>query len=67
MNLVQNRSISASAGTGKTFRLAHRYIGLMSAGVAPDRICALTFSRKAAADLRRNREVGRGTRSSPRA
>ncbi len=46
MNLVQNRSISASAGTGKTFRLAHRYIGLMAAGVAPDRICALTFSAR---------------------
>ena len=51
MNLVQNRSISASAGTGKTFRLAHRYIGLMAAGVAPDRICALTFSRKAAGEI----------------
>jgi ATP-dependent helicase/nuclease subunit A len=51
MNPVQNRSISASAGTGKTFRLAHRYIGLMAAGVAPDRICALTFSRKAAGEI----------------
>jgi ATP-dependent exoDNAse (exonuclease V) beta subunit len=47
----QNRAISAAAGTGKTFRLAHRYIGLMAADVAPDRICALTFSRKAAGEI----------------
>jgi ATP-dependent helicase/nuclease subunit A len=48
---LQNRAISASAGTGKTFRLAHRYIGLMAAGVPPDRICALTFTRKAAGEI----------------
>ena len=46
-----NRAISASAGTGKTFRLAHRYLGLMASGVPPERICALTFSRKAAGEI----------------
>jgi ATP-dependent exoDNAse (exonuclease V) beta subunit len=51
MSHFQNRAISASAGTGKTFRLAHRYIGLMAAEVSPDRICALTFSRKAAGEI----------------
>ncbi len=51
MNGFKNRAISASAGTGKTFRLAHRYLGLMAAGVPPDRICALTFSRKAAGEI----------------
>ncbi len=51
MTHFQNRAISASAGTGKTFRLAHRYLGLMAAGVPPDRICALTFSRKAAGEI----------------
>ena len=45
MNQLQNRAISASAGTGKTFRLAHRYLGLMAASIPPDRICALTFTR----------------------
>lgn len=44
-------AISASAGSGKTFQLAHRYIGLMAAGVPPDRIIALTFSRKAAGEI----------------
>lgn len=51
MNPFGNRAISASAGTGKTFALAHRYLALMAAGVAPDRICALTFSRKAAGEI----------------
>ncbi len=51
MTLFTNRAISASAGTGKTFRLAHRYIGLMAADQDPDRICALTFSRKAAGEI----------------
>ena len=51
MSQIRNRAISASAGTGKTFRLAHRYIGLMAAGVPPDRICALTFTRKAAGEI----------------
>jgi len=44
-------AISASAGSGKTFQLAHRYIGLMATGVHPDRIIALTFSRKAAGEI----------------
>jgi len=44
-------AISASAGSGKTFQLAHRYIGLMANGVSPDRIIALTFSRKAAGEI----------------
>ncbi len=51
MSPIRNRAIAASAGTGKTFRLAHRYLGLLAAEVAPDRICALTFSRKAAGEI----------------
>jgi len=47
----RNRAISASAGTGKTFRLAHRYLALMASGISPDSICALTFSRKAAGEI----------------
>lgn len=44
-------AIAASAGTGKTYRLAHRYMALMAAGVPPERICALTFTRKAAGEI----------------
>ncbi len=48
---ISNLAISASAGSGKTFQLAHRYIRLMALGVAPERIVALTFSRKAAGEI----------------
>ncbi len=51
MKPIRNTAISASAGTGKTFQLAHRYINLMLADVSPARICALTFSRKAAGEI----------------
>ncbi len=43
--------IRASAGTGKTWRLGNRYIGLLAAGVAPESIVAATFSRKAAGEI----------------
>jgi len=48
---AQHEAISASAGSGKTFQLAHRYIRLLANGVSPDRISALTFSRKAAGEI----------------
>lgn len=50
-NEIRHQSIAASAGSGKTFQLAHRYIRLLSEGVPPDRIIALTFSRKAAGEI----------------
>jgi len=48
---IGHKAISASAGSGKTFQLAHRYIELMARGVKPDRIIALTFSRKATGEI----------------
>ncbi len=48
---ITHRVIAASAGSGKTFQLANRYIGLLLAGVSPARIVALTFSRKAAGEI----------------
>ena len=48
---LRHTVISASAGSGKTYRLAHRYLALMAAGVHPDRIIAMTFSRKAAGEI----------------
>jgi len=44
-------AITASAGAGKTYQLAHRYLRLLAAGVPPERIAALTFSRKAAGEI----------------
>jgi ATP-dependent helicase/nuclease subunit A len=43
--------IRASAGTGKTYQLAVRFIGLLAAGARPDEILATTFMRKAAGEI----------------
>jgi len=50
-SVTGHRAISASAGSGKTFQLAHRYLELLAAGAAPEEIVALTFSRKAAGEI----------------
>ncbi len=43
--------ISASAGSGKTYRLSTRYLELLFAGVPVDTIVATTFTRKAAGEI----------------
>src|SRR4051812_40761890 len=48
----QNVVLEASAGTGKTSVLVFRYINLLKAGVDPANILAMTFTRKAAAEMR---------------
>src|SRR5262249_44142744 len=49
---MQNVVLEASAGTGKTRVLVERYVNLLRAGVEPDHILAITFTRKAAAEMR---------------
>src|SRR4249919_4298498 len=44
--------LEASAGTGKTRVLVDRYVRLIEAGVDPRNILAMTFTRKAAAEMR---------------
>lgn len=44
--------IIAPAGSGKTTTMVARLAVLLSRGVAPDRICVVTFNRDAALDLR---------------
>jgi ATP-dependent helicase/nuclease subunit A len=49
---ARNVVLEASAGTGKTHVLVTRYINLLRAGVDPANILAITFTRKAAAEMR---------------
>lgn len=51
MTAMPHQAVLASAGSGKTYRLAHRYIQLLALDVDPARLCALTFSRKAAGEI----------------
>jgi hypothetical protein len=49
---AHNVVLEASAGTGKTSVLVARYVNLLKAGVDPSNILAITFTRKAAAEMR---------------
>jgi len=51
MRAIPNTMIRASAGSGKTFQLTNRFIRLLLNGQAPERIIALTFTRKAAGEF----------------
>lgn len=44
--------IAASAGTGKTYQLASRFLALLALGEDPGAMVALTFTKKAAGEFR---------------
>jgi ATP-dependent helicase/nuclease subunit A len=49
---MSSRVIQAGAGTGKTHRLVTLCLQLFAEGLAPARLCAVTFTEKAAAELK---------------
>lgn len=51
MSGPRHEMILASAGSGKTYTLTNRYVQLLANGVKPERIVALTFTRKAAGEF----------------
>ena len=51
MEGLGSQYLSASAGSGKTFALSRRFCRLVMAGVPPETICALTFTRAATREI----------------
>jgi ATP-dependent exoDNAse (exonuclease V) beta subunit len=51
MSQLKHEMILASAGSGKTYALTNRFVQLLAGGAAPERIVALTFTRKAAGEF----------------
>jgi ATP-dependent helicase/nuclease subunit A len=51
MSGLRHTMILASAGSGKTHALTSRFVALLARGAAPERIVALTFTRKAASEF----------------
>ncbi len=51
MTPIGHVMILASAGSGKTYRLTNRFVRLLALGAPPERIVALTFTRKAAGEF----------------
>ncbi len=50
--MLKSLIVAAPAGSGKTEELSRRYIELLRLGVAPERILTLTFTDKAAAEMK---------------
>lgn len=52
MNMSSYLALEASAGSGKTFALSVRYLSLLFMGANPQKIVALTFTNKSAAEMK---------------
>src|SRR5205085_2424345 len=52
MPFEKNTVVWASAGTGKTRKLVEVYLALLERGIDPHRIVAVTFTERAAAEMR---------------
>ncbi|NLN35496.1 MAG: UvrD-helicase domain-containing protein, partial [Candidatus Cloacimonetes bacterium] len=45
-------AVTAGAGSGKTYTLVARYATLLAEGISPRQIAAITFTKKAALEMR---------------
>ena len=52
VNPYKSCVVSASAGSGKTYQLSRRFLYLVGAGADPSSILTITFTKKAAAEMR---------------
>lgn len=52
LNIDRHICVTAGAGSGKTAVLVERYLTLLRAGISPREIVALTFTDKAAAEMK---------------
>lgn len=51
-NPYQSYMVEASAGSGKTYQLSHRFLNLVGAGADPSEILTITFTVKAVGEMR---------------
>ena len=49
---VRYQALKASAGSGKTFNLAARFLALVLMGARTSQIIAITFTNKSTADMK---------------
>lgn len=68
LELGKSISVTAGAGTGKTFLLTQRYISLLESGAYPKDIVALTYTEKAASEMQTkiSRELKKQAKTRPR-
>ncbi len=60
---VRDRAVlvQAGPGSGKTRTLVHKFLDLVASGTSPERVLVLTFSNKAAAEMRHRVELATRT------